>query len=153
MGFLGKIFGKTKDEPVKKAAAVSAKAKIAPSKAVKEKKVESAEEKKITAPANKIAKRDDAEILDWISKPLISEKATDLMVENKYCFVVPVSANKTEVMKKVANLYGVKPLSVNFVKGRGKRVRYGRRFGWKKDFKKAIVTIAPGEKIEMYEGV
>jgi large subunit ribosomal protein L23 len=84
---------------------------------------------------------------------LISEKATQLAALNKYVFVVPVSANKSEIVKTVKNVYGVSPKKVNSVRNEGKQVRYGRVKGKKSDFKKVIVTLAAGEKIEIYEGV
>ncbi len=115
---------------------------------VKEVKQEKAVVKRV-----KVQKKDDPEIYKILIEPLITEKATDLMQLNKYCFIVPVSTNKSEVVKKVMNLYGVKPVKVNFIRKKGKRVRYGRRFGKTKDFKKAIITLHPEDKIEVYEGV
>ncbi|MFA6537040.1 MAG: 50S ribosomal protein L23 [Patescibacteria group bacterium] len=86
-------------------------------------------------------------------QPLITEKATDLVAQNKYCFIVPVNVNKTEVAKRIKSVYGVKPTKVNFVQVIGKKVRTGRRIGKRKDFKKAIITLNKEDKIELYEGV
>lgn len=88
-----------------------------------------------------------------ISHPLISEKATDLAGLNKYIFIVPVSANKAEVKKKIQTIYGVKPVKVNIIYSAGKVVQRGRYFGKKKNFKKAIITLAAGQKIDVYAGV
>jgi large subunit ribosomal protein L23 len=86
-------------------------------------------------------------------KPLVTERATALAVLNKYCFMVANEANKITVKKAIKSLYGVEPIAVNMVKVRGKKVSYRRSFGKKKNWKKAIVTLKPEEKIEIYEGV
>ncbi len=87
-------------------------------------------------------------------KPLITEKAsvqgTD---ENKYFFEVKKDANKIEIAKAINDVYGVKPVSVNIMRVGGKKVRRGRTFGKRKDWKKAIVTLKKGESIKVYEGV
>ncbi|MBU1131647.1 50S ribosomal protein L23 [Patescibacteria group bacterium] len=88
-----------------------------------------------------------------IKQPLISEKSTDLALLNKYVFVVPINANKTEVAKVIKSIYGVKPIKMNMVRRKGKNVRHGRIKGKKQDFKKVIVTLAKEDKIEVYEGV
>jgi len=86
-------------------------------------------------------------------KPLVTEKATNLSAENKYVFVVKNSANKIEVAKAIESVYGVKPVSVNIINNEGKRVSRGRIRGQRKDWKKAIVTLAKGETITIYEGI
>lgn len=86
-------------------------------------------------------------------KPLITEKAANLAAENKYVFTVDKSANKIEIAKAISALYGVWPESVNTVKNKGKKVRYGRHFGKRKDWKKAVVTLPKGSSINIYEGV
>lgn len=86
-------------------------------------------------------------------KPLVTEKATELVSQNKYSFVVNDSANKIEVSKAVYAVYGVKPLGVNIVSMKGKAVSRGKIKGKRKDWKKAIVTLKKGETIQIYEGV
>jgi large subunit ribosomal protein L23 len=86
-------------------------------------------------------------------KPLVTEKATELVSQNKYSFVVSREANKIEVAKAVYAVYGVKPVSVNVVAMKGKAVTRGRIKGKRKDWKKAIVTLKKGESIKIYEGV
>jgi len=86
-------------------------------------------------------------------KPLVTEKATNLSAENKYIFVVENKANKIEVAKAIESVYGVKPISVNIIRSEGKRVSRGRIRGQRKDWKKAIVTLAKGETITIYEGI
>lgn len=86
-------------------------------------------------------------------RPLITEKASDIGVINKYIFEVAKDANKIEVAKAIFEVYGVKPKSVNMLRVKGKKVRSGRIMGKKKDWKKAIITLAKGESIKVYEGV
>lgn len=88
---------------------------------------------------------------DLIIQPVISEKTTALMEQNKYVFKVPVLANKHMIASAVFTLFGVKPKKVNImlVRGKTKRVRY--QYGKKTAWKKAIVTLKAGDKIEVFE--
>ena len=86
-------------------------------------------------------------------RPLVTEKATNLVSENKYAFVVLLNANKLEVAKAVKSVYGVEVKDVNIIKMKGKRVSRGRIRGQRSDFKKAIVTLKKGQSINLYEGV
>jgi large subunit ribosomal protein L23 len=86
-------------------------------------------------------------------KPLITEKAANLGAENKYVFAVYINANKIEIAKAVEEVYGIKPVSVNIINIQGKTVRYGRKTGRRKDWKKAIVMLPKGKTINIYEGV
>ena len=80
--------------------------------------------------------------------PHITEKATILAQNNQYVFIVYNDVNKIEVRKAVEELYNVKVLKVQIVKIVKKRVRVGKTFGWRKSFKKAIVRIKEGQRIE-----
>ncbi|MBN2158813.1 MAG: 50S ribosomal protein L23 [Spirochaetes bacterium] len=88
---------------------------------------------------------------DIILKPVISEKTTDLTGINKYVFRVAMKANKLLIASAIKELFGVKPEKINImtVRGKNRRLRYrtGKRSAWKK----AIVTLKPGEKIELFE--
>lgn len=86
-------------------------------------------------------------------KPLITEKATHLNELNKYAFIVKLDANKILVAKEVAAVYGVKVENVNLIRMKGKKVSRGKVRGKRSDFKKAIVTLAKGQTIKLYEGV
>lgn len=86
-------------------------------------------------------------------KPLVTEKATNLAASNKYVFVVSEKANKISVAKAVEALYGVKTVKVNIANVSGKRVSRGRIRGQRKDWRKAVVTLAAGQSIKIYEGV
>ncbi|MCM1321524.1 MAG: 50S ribosomal protein L23 [Bacteroides sp.] len=90
---------------------------------------------------------------DILIEPVLSEKATLLRDERKYVFKVHPDANKFEIKEAVGKLFGVKveKCTVMNVYGKMKRVRYrpGRTSSWKK----AIVRLAPGETIKVFEGV
>ena len=86
-------------------------------------------------------------------KPLVTEKAAHLNELNKYAFIVKIAANKILVAKEVEALYGVKVESVNLIRMKGKKVSRGKIRGQRSDFKKAIVTLAKGQTIKIYEGV
>lgn len=89
---------------------------------------------------------------DVIKRPLITEKATYLMEDNKYCFEVDRRANKTEIKKAVEEIFGVKVEKVHTMKMPGKPRRLGRFVGRTSGWKKAIVTLAPGESLPFFEG-
>jgi len=86
-------------------------------------------------------------------KPLVTEKAADMGAHGQYAFVVDTKMNKIEIKKAIRSVYNVEPVAVNIINMIGKSVRYGRSFGRRKNWKKAIVTLKPGDKIEIYEGV
>ena len=92
--------------------------------------------------------------LDVIIRPLITEKATRLGGENKYAFEVRKHANKSQVKEAVEKGFDVKVTAVNvmIMKGKPFRVR-GNRIKHGPDWKKAVVTLAPGDKIELFEGI
>jgi len=84
-----------------------------------------------------------------LKAPHITEKATNLAEKNQYVFRVWQRANKNEVKKAIENLYKVKVMDVKIINVPAKRRRLGRISGWKKGFKKAIVRIKEGQKIEV----
>ncbi|MDY6935552.1 MAG: 50S ribosomal protein L23 [Spirochaetota bacterium] len=88
---------------------------------------------------------------DILVKPVVSEKTTVMSEENKYVFRVSMKANKHLVKKAVKEIYNVNPVKVNVmnVRGRRKRVRY--QYGYTSGWKKAIVTLREGDKIELFE--
>ncbi len=81
-------------------------------------------------------------------QPRISEKAGSLAQMNKYVFLVAKAANKVEVKKAVEAVYKVKVTQVNVINNYGKKRNYGQTKGVTSDFKKAIVTLKAGDKIE-----
>jgi large subunit ribosomal protein L23 len=92
--------------------------------------------------------------LEVILRPMITEKATRLSGENKYAFQVRRDANKAQIKEAVEKGFNVKVTGVNIINMRGKpqRVR-GNRIKHKPDWKKAVVTLAPDDKIELFEGI
>ncbi|KPK47910.1 MAG: 50S ribosomal protein L23 [Dehalococcoidia bacterium SM23_28_2] len=90
---------------------------------------------------------------DVIEHPLVTEKGSYLLAEDKYAFRVARGANKTQIKQAVEKAFNVRVLAVNVMNVRGKQRRWGRRQVLSSDWKKAIVTLAPGDKIELFEGV
>ena len=85
-----------------------------------------------------------------VKEPHISEKATYLGDENKYAFKVYGNTNKLEIKKSVEGIYGVNVVSVNVITIPHKKRRMGKTEGFKKGYKKALVTIKEGQKIEIF---
>ena len=87
---------------------------------------------------------------DILLKPVVSEKSYGLLDEGKYTFVVAPDANKTEIRQAVEAVFAVKVTGVNTINRAGKRRR--TRFGWGKrpDSKRAIVTLAAGDRIDIF---
>lgn len=89
-----------------------------------------------------------------LKRPLLTEKGTDQKEAlNKYLFEVDFNANKIEVRNAVEKIFNVKVSDVHTVNVKGKAKRVGRHLGKRSDWKKAIVTLKAGEKIEIIEGV
>lgn len=84
-----------------------------------------------------------------LETPHITEKATDLIKQNQYVFKVFPEANKIEIKKAIEDIYGVDVISVKIIKVPARRRRLGRISGWRKGYKKAIVKIKEGQKIEV----
>ncbi len=90
---------------------------------------------------------------DILKKPLITEKSMDLVGENKYTFIVDLNANKIEIKRAVEELFKVKVEKVHTIRYKGRLKRVRGRLGRTPDYKKAIVTLKQGNKIEIFEGV
>ena len=89
---------------------------------------------------------------DIIIRPIISEKTTELMEQHKYVFQVARDANKLTVKKALKELFNVTPEKVNILNVRGKNRRLRFKVGKRSAWKKAIVTLNAGDKIEIFEG-
>ena len=87
---------------------------------------------------------------DVLLRPVVSEKSYGLLDEGKYTFVVAPDANKTQIKQAVEEVFRVKVTGVNTLNRQGKRRR--TRFGWGKrvDTKRAIVTLADGDRIDIF---
>ncbi len=88
-----------------------------------------------------------------IKRALITEKSTAAKEQDKYVFEVDRRTNKIEIAKAVEKLFRVKVLDVRVMNMQGKKKRMGRIIGEKSDWKKAIVTLEPGGRIELFERV
>jgi large subunit ribosomal protein L23 len=86
-------------------------------------------------------------------KPIISEKGTLIAGQNKYQFKVATDASKPAIKKAITALYGVKPLAINIINTQAKQIRFRGRTGIRYGYKKAIITLAKGDTINVYEGV
>ena len=88
-----------------------------------------------------------------IRRPLVTEKSTQQKEgSNQYVFEVQKNANKIEIQSAVEGLFKVKVLQVRTVNVLGKLKRLGRKYGKRPDWKKAIVTLKEGDRIEFFEG-
>ncbi len=89
---------------------------------------------------------------DVIIKPVLSEKSTSLAEMRKYVFRVSKKANKKIVKRAIKEIFNVEPVSVNIINVRGHRKRVRYNYGFTPSWKKAIVTLKEGDKIELFEG-
>ena len=89
---------------------------------------------------------------DILLAPVISEKSYGLLDENKYTFIVSPEANKTEIKIAVEKVFGVKVTSVNTNNREGKRMRTRFGYGRRTATKRAIVTVAAGDRIDIFGG-
>jgi large subunit ribosomal protein L23 len=92
-------------------------------------------------------------IYEVLRRPVITEKNTMLVEQNKYTFEVARDANKPQIKEAVEEAFKVKVRSVNVIHVPGKMRRAGRQRGMTPSWKKAIVTLEKGHKIELFEGV
>ncbi len=89
-----------------------------------------------------------------IQRPLLTEKSMDQSHYGKYTFRVATDANKIEIRQAIERVYNVNVVKVNTMMVRGKKRRVGRfPEGRTSDWKKAIVTLAPGQTIQVFEGL
>ena len=88
-------------------------------------------------------------------RPVITERSMSQTAQGRYTFAVTPEATKQEIANAVAEAFQVDVVAVNTIKVHGKHRRLGRRIGQRPDWKKAVVTVAAGQKIEKYfvEGV
>ena len=89
---------------------------------------------------------------DILMKPVVSEKSYGLLDDNKYTFVVAPHANKTQIKIAVEQVFGVRVTAVNTMNRQGKRKRTRSGYGKRADVKRAIVTVAEGDTIDIFGG-
>lgn len=131
MPLLNKLFGK-KDKKEKKSA-------------IPREKIIHVKEVSKTAPA----KTTEFKSGDILLSPLTTEKATSGQSLNKYIFKVAPKANKIDIIKAVSKIYNVKAVSANIINIPKKARQVGKTRGFKSGYKKAIVTLAKGQSIEI----
>ncbi len=149
-----------KEEEVKEVKKTTA-TKVSADKKVKEEKTEETSmkdlysETKKKSSSKKDKKSSKAERLAYrvLVKPLVTEKAANLAASGKYVFEVAKGVNKIEIAKAIFEVYNVKAISINIVNYKGKKVSRGRQVGYRKDWKKAIVSLPEGKTLNIYEGV
>lgn len=91
---------------------------------------------------------------DIIIEPVVSEQSMELMQENNtYTFRVLKEANKIEIKNAIEEIFNVSVENVNTMNVRGKTRRMGRNEGKRPDWKKALVKLAAGDQIEVFEGL
>jgi len=118
-------------------------------------KAESKKSEKKIEKTEKVAKVSGAKInnakfsYEAVKQPHISEKATGLSETDQYTFEISPNTNKSEVRKAIEGIYGVNVVSVNIIKIPAKKRRMGKTEGFRKCYKKAIVKIKEGQKIEI----
>ena len=89
---------------------------------------------------------------DIIIEPVVSEKSYDLVADNNtYTFIVDPRTNKTEIKQAIEAIFDVKVTSVNTMNRKGKHKRTGYIVGKRKDTKRALVTLAAGDSIDVFE--
>jgi large subunit ribosomal protein L23 len=87
---------------------------------------------------------------DVIIAPVISEKSYGLIDENKYTFLVHPDSNKTEIKQAIEQIFKVRVVSVNTLNRKGKQVRTRFGFGRRNNSKRAIVSLAAGDRIDLF---
>jgi large subunit ribosomal protein L23 len=92
-------------------------------------------------------------LYEIVKRPLITEKATLMKEQNRYAFEVAREANKSQIKDAVEAAFKVDVVKVNVMSVPGKMRRIGRRYVLTPSWKKAVVTLGPGQKIEFFEGV
>jgi large subunit ribosomal protein L23 len=91
---------------------------------------------------------------DIIKRPIVTERASELMADKKYTFEVDMKANKTEIKLALEAIFGVKVASVHTLRMPAKPKRYGKYSGYTSEWKKAIVKLTEDSKeIEIFESV
>lgn len=129
---------KKKKKKVEKEAKKVPEVKVEKKKPKPKPRARPAERKKISKVAYRVLK-----------EPHVTEKATDLAGEGQYVFKVYQGANKNEVKKAIEGLYNVEVRDVKVIRVPPKKRRLGRLEGWRKAYKKAVIKLKQGQKIEV----
>jgi len=92
------------------------------------------------------------EARDIVLRPVISEKSYDLIDKNRYTFEVDKRATKPQIARAIEEIFDVSVMAVNTMKVHGKPKRQGYTKGHRPSWKKAVVTLKEGDRIEFFEG-
>ncbi|HEY9796483.1 MAG TPA: 50S ribosomal protein L23 [Leptolyngbyaceae cyanobacterium] len=92
-------------------------------------------------------------LADLVLRPIVTEKATLLLEQNKYVFEVILKATKPEIKAAIESLFDVKVTGVNTIRPPRKKRRVGRFLGYKPQYKRAIVTLREGDSITLFPEV
>jgi len=93
------------------------------------------------------------DLADLVLRPIVTEKATLLLEQNKYVFEVILKANKPEIKAAIESLFNVKVTGVNTIRPPRKKRRVGKFSGYKPQYKRAVVTLAAGDSITLFPEV
>jgi len=93
------------------------------------------------------------QMFDIVRSPVITEKATNVSEHNQVIFRVPLTATKRQVRAAIEGLFNVKVTAVNTIRVRGKLKRFRGRVGRRSDYKKALVTLSEGQRIDVTTGI
>ena len=88
-----------------------------------------------------------------LRRPVVTEKSTLLQEDGRYVFEVAPSATKLEIKEAVESAFDVSVEKVNTMNVKGKKKRFGPKFSQMRSWKKAVVSVAPGQSITLFEGV
>lgn len=102
---------------------------------------------------SKVAEYNPRDLADLVLRPIVTEKATMLLEQNKYVFEVIIKATKPEIKAAIESLFEVKVQSVNTIRPPRKKRRVGKFLGYKPNYKRAIVTLAEGDSITLFPEV
>ncbi|MGC1396040.1 MAG: 50S ribosomal protein L23 [Coleofasciculaceae cyanobacterium] len=102
---------------------------------------------------SKVAQYNPRDLADLVLRPIVTEKATMLLEQNKYVFEVIIKATKPEIKAAIESLFEVKVESVNTIRPPRKKRRVGKFLGYKPNYKRAIVTLAEGDSITLFPEV
>ena len=96
---------------------------------------------------------DPRNLADLVLRPIVTEKATLLLEQNKYVFEVILKATKPEIKAAIESLFDVKVTSVNTIRPPRKKRRVGKFVGYKPQYKRAVVTLRTGDSITLFPEV
>lgn len=156
MSILDRLIGKKEEKvekPEKKTEKIEIEKKEEKKPAPKKTRTEKSEKPKKEIAKRKVAKKEENIAHKVLLENLISEKSTMLAAGNKYVFRVHLKSGKREIKEAVEGYYGVQVVGVNTIRINPKKRIQGRTIGWKKGYKKAIVTLREGDTIGAVEGV